>query len=275
MDKKRILLIFIVTIFTCTLSFPQSNETLWYDRPAEHFEGALVLGNGKTSATVFGGIQSDRIYLNDATLWSGGPVDPNANPDVSSLVPQVREALAREDYRAAERLNRRIEGKFSESFSPLGTLTIDHKLQGDATNYYRELDISKAVAKVRYDLDGVTYTREYFVSNPDKIMVIKLSASKKESLNFSVKFESLLKYTTSAKDNMLQAHGYAPYFAYPDYMGRRVRDPIRFDENKGTRFSTDIKVKNEGGQVTVSDTSINVNNANEVAGRQKNTGNQR
>jgi alpha-L-fucosidase 2 len=223
-----------------------------------------VLGNGKTGATVFGGVQSDQIYLNDATLWSGGPVDPNANPDVSSLIPQVREALAKEDYRTAERINRKIEGKFSESFSPLGTLYIEHKHQEVAGNYYRELDISKAIVQVRYDLDRVTYTREYFVSNPDKIMVIKLSASKEASLNFSVKFKSLLKYTTSAKDNnTLQANGYAPYYAYSDYMWN-VRDAIRFDENKGTRFSTDVMVKNEGGQVSVSDSAVNVSNANEV-----------
>ena len=142
LTNKRFLFIIMALIFPCTLAFPQSNDTLWYNQPAKFFEEALVIGSGKTGATVFGGVQSDKIYLNDATLCSGGPVDPNENPDVSSLIPQVREALAGEDYRTAERLNRRIEGKFSESFSPLGTLIIDHKQQADATNYYRELDMT-------------------------------------------------------------------------------------------------------------------------------------
>ncbi len=250
-------------ISTWRYCFAQSDNILWYNRPAEHFEEALVLGNGKTGATVFGGFRSDRIFLNDATLWSGGPVDTTASPDVSHLVQQVREALAREDYKTAEQINRKIEGKFSESFAPLGTLYIEQEQEGNAADYYRELDISKAIAKVRYKLDGVTYTREYFVSNPDKIMIIKLSASKPGALNFRVRFTSLLKYATSAKGDILQAHGYAPYHAYPNYMGR-VTEPIRFDEAKGTRFSTGIRVKNKGGRVSVSDTSISVSKAKEA-----------
>jgi hypothetical protein len=116
--KATLTLIIYVLLVAAEICLSQVSQdmVLWYRQPAEHFEEALVLGNGRTGATVFGGIQSDRIYLNDATLWSGGPVDPNANPDVSSLIPQVREALAKEDYRTAERLNRKIEGKFSESY---------------------------------------------------------------------------------------------------------------------------------------------------------------
>ena len=116
MRNKRLHLIFLVFVFSYQCSFAQSNNTLWYNRPAEYFEEALVLGNGKIGATVFGGVQSDKIYLNDATLWSGEPIDSNANPNVSSIVPLVREALAKEDYKTAERLNRKIEGKFSESY---------------------------------------------------------------------------------------------------------------------------------------------------------------
>ena len=70
MRNTQNLLIFLVVIFGYQYSFAQSNNTLWYNRPAEYFEEALVLGNGKTGATVFGGVQYDQIYLNDATLWS-------------------------------------------------------------------------------------------------------------------------------------------------------------------------------------------------------------
>ena len=217
----------------------------------------------KPASSVFGGLQSDKIYLNDATLWSGEPVDPYMNPDAYKHIPEIREALANEDYRLAQKLNKKIQGKFSESYAPLGTMFIEFEHQDIYKNYYRELNISDAVAKVKYDADGIQYTREYFVSHPDKIMVIKLSGSKKGALNFKVKFTSLLKYSTSAKDGIFQIDGYAPYHAEPSYRGD-MPNAVQFDKNRGTRFSTYIKIKNDCGQVFVSDSSINVSNANKA-----------
>lgn len=241
-------------------AYSQADLKLWYDRPAEYFEEALVLGNGKAGATVFGGVASDRIYLNEASLWSGEPVDPYMNPEAYQHVPAVRSALANEDYKLAGQLNRKIQGEFSESYAPLGTMHIEFGHQGNYRNYYRELDISQAVARTQYELDGVTYEREYFVSHPDQIMVIQLSASKKAALNFRIRFESLLKYATAADDSTLKIDGYAPYHAEPSYRGD-MPDPVKFDENRGTRFTTYIKVKNEGGQIAVSDSTLQLTNS--------------
>ncbi|MEO8887362.1 MAG: glycoside hydrolase family 95 protein [Mucilaginibacter sp.] len=240
----------------------QNVNTLWYNKPAAHFEEALVLGNGKTGATVFGGVLSDQIYLNDATLWSGEPVDPYMNPDAYKHIPEIREALSNENYKLADRLNRSIQGKFSESYAPLGTMMLTFKHHSEYKNYRRELDINKAIATVSYDADDVHYTRRYFVSHPDKVMVVKLSASKKGALNFTVSFKSLLKYTSSGADNILQVNGYAPYHVAPDYW--RETEPIKFDETRGTRFSSYFKIKNTGGHVIVSDSTIQVNNADEA-----------
>lgn len=267
MDSKNIInlhefLIVLLSVFSCQIGFAQSNNTLWFSKPATYFEEALVLGNGKVGATVFGGVQSDQIYLNDATLWSGEPVKPNQNSEVYKSIPEIREALNNENYRLAEKLNRKIQEKFSESFAPLGTLFMEFDNQDKYKNYQRYLDISKAVAKVSYKAKGVTFTREYLVSNPDKIIVIKLTAGKKGALNFSVKFQSLLKYSGSASDKVFQIDGYAPYHAEPDY--RRVADPVLFDKSRGTRFSTYFKVKNTGGKVAVSDSTLKVTNASEA-----------
>jgi alpha-L-fucosidase 2 len=237
-------------------------DVLWYKKPAVHFEEALVLGNGKTGATVFGGVAADQIYLNDATLWSGEPVDANAFPDVSKHIPEIREALSNENYRLADQLNKKVQGKFSESYSPLGTMTLTFKQQGDYKNYRRELDISKAMATVSYDLDNIHYTREYFVSHPNKAMVIRLSASKKGALNFTVSFKSLLKYSSAAANNTLQINGYAPYHVTPDYW--RDAQPVRFDETRGTRFSTHFKAQNKGGRVIMTDSTLSASNADEV-----------
>lgn len=243
-------------------SLAQSNSKLWFDKPAEYFEETLVLGNGKNGASVFGGVLSDEIYLNDATLWSGEPVNPYMNPEAYKHIPEIRKALENENYALAEKLNKNIQGKFSQSYAPLGTMYLEFENQGVYKNYYRELDISTAIAKVKYDQDNITYTREYFITNPDKIMAIKLSANKESALNFKIKFNSLLQYKSSSSNNTLQIDGYAPYHVTPDYW--RDSDPVRFDENRGTRFSSYFKVRNNGGNVIVTDSTIQVKNANEV-----------
>ncbi len=254
---------FLVELMVPSVISAQSADVLWYNKPAQYFEESLVLGNGKHGATVFGGVSSDQIYLNDATLWSGEPVDPNMNPDAHKYIPSIREALAREDYKLAEQLNRNIQGKFSQSYAPLGTMFIDFKHSADVKNYRRELDISNAIATVHYEVKGVTFQREYFVSQPDQIMIVRLTANKKSSLNFDVKFRSLLKYSVSKNESVLQAEGYAPYHAEPSYRGN-IADAVRFDEKKGTRFSTYMAVKNKGGNAIVSDSAIHVTHADEV-----------
>ena len=87
---------FCLTVFLLVLGSElcqsQSTNTLWYKHPAQYFEESLVLGNGKMGASVFGGVKSDQIYLNDATLWSGGPVDVNMNPEAYKNIPAIRDA---------------------------------------------------------------------------------------------------------------------------------------------------------------------------------------
>ena len=245
MKHLQTLLVFLVLVFSYQFSIAQSNTTLWYNKPAEYFEETLVLGNGKNGASVFGGVASDQIYLNDATLWSGEPVNPNMKPEAYKHIPEIREALFSEDYKTAEKLNKKIQGKFSESYAPLGTMFINFSHKDNYQNYRRILSLEDAIATVSYNLDGVQYTREYFISYPDKVMVIKLSASKKASLSFDVKFNSLLKYSGTISTDVLQIDGYAPYHAAPNYWNDP--DPVRFDKNKGTRFSTYFKIKNKGG----------------------------
>lgn len=257
----------VLLILSCE-TFAQSTNTLWYKQPAQHFEESLVLGNGKLGATVFGGVESDKIYLNDATLWTGEPVDAMMNsaggePQAYKNVPAIREALKNENYKLADQLHRKLQGKFSESFAPLGTMYINHANAAIYTNYYRELDISKAISKVTYETNGVKYTREYFVSQPDQIMVVKLTSSKKGALTFDVKFNSLLKYKVSvAPKQTLEINGYAPIHAEPNY--RKSDNPVIFDEKKGTRFTTLAKIKNTDGTIVITDSTLGVKNATEA-----------
>ena len=257
------LLIVCAHLVGCHEPKADSKYVLWYQQPAEHFEESLVMGNGKVGATIFGGVNSDKIYLNDATLWAGEPVDPNMNPDAYQFIPSIREALENEDYRKADRLNQKIQGKFSESFAPLGTMFIDFEHQEDQVNYKRKLDIERAVSTVEYEVNQVKFTREYFVSNPDKVLMIRLRSDKKEKLNFKVRFSSKLKYTINIEDEELHADGYAPYHAEPGYRSN-IEEPVLFDEKRGTRFSTYFKIKNTDGELKVSDSTLSLSGATEA-----------
>lgn len=256
-------MVFLVILFAAELCHAQSTNTLWYKQPAKYFEESLVLGNGKVGASVFGGVASDQIYLNDATLWSGEPVDANMNPEAYRNLPAIREALKKEDYKLADQLQRKLQGKFSESYAPLGTLFLDFNQKGEALNYRRELNVSEAISKVSYEIGGVKYTREYFISYPDQMMVINLTSSKKGALNFGVKFTSQLKNAISISDQVLKAKGYAPAHADPNYSGNKT-DTIIFDENKGTRFATLVKIKNTDGKLSATDSTIKLTGGTEA-----------
>ncbi|MFM7327327.1 MAG: glycoside hydrolase N-terminal domain-containing protein, partial [Bacteroidota bacterium] len=168
----------IALVATSVCLYGQSSHQLWYDKPANWFEEALVIGNGTAGATIFGGVLKDSIMLNDATLWSGEPVKADMNPEAYKYLPAIREALRRENYRAADSLNKKLQGKFSESYAPLGTMDLNFRHTGTVTNYRRELDLRNGTARVMYTSGETTFHREYFISQPHQIMVIRLSADK-------------------------------------------------------------------------------------------------
>jgi alpha-L-fucosidase 2 len=252
--------ILLFTFFCINMS-AQSSHVLWYNQPAEFFEESLVLGNGKLGATVFGGVNADKIYLNDATLWSGEPVNANMNPEAYKNIPAIREALKNENYKLAEELNKKIQGKNSESFAPLGTLEINNSEKGKAVNYHRELDISNAISKVSYEMDGVKFTREYFVSAPDQIMVIKLTSSVKGGLNFDINLKSLLKSNVEVRNNILVMTGSAPIH---ENTGYTVLPKYQQVKERGTRFTTLIQINKTDGQVTSSRSTLTLKNATEA-----------
>ncbi|MFA6456451.1 MAG: glycoside hydrolase family 95 protein [Bacteroidota bacterium] len=263
---KKILTLFVVfcsIVLQNIKAQHSSDSTLWYNQPAQFFEQSLPLGNGKLGASVFSGVESDKIFLNDATLWTGEPVNPYMNPEAFKTIPAIREALRHENYRLAESLNKKVQGKFSESYAPLGTMFIHVNRNGDVKNYYRELNIGDAVSKVVYEIEGVTYTREYCISHPDQIMVIKLSSSKKGTINFHLTFESQLQYKISTDRDILTVKGYAPYHAEPSYRGD-IPNAVMFDENRGTRFTTLFKIKNIDGEVIVTDSTVGVQNGTQA-----------
>ena len=179
------------------------------DAPARIFEEAFAMGNGRIGATLYGGISGERIMLNEATLWGGGPVDPSMNPDAYRHLPAIRQALFNEDYRLADSLVRHLQGKFSESYAPLGDLYIRLGTEGEAREYIRELDIRDGLSTVTYEMDGTIYRREMFVSHPDQVVVIRLEAAGDHPLEFRLGASSKLSHRVSAGDGKLFLNGYA------------------------------------------------------------------
>ncbi len=253
-------LLFLTSVDSLT---SQSANTLWYDRPAEYFEETLVLGNGKMGASVYGGVETDSIYLNDITLWSGEPVDPNMNPNAHTFIPKIRDALKNENYVLADSLQRNVQGSFSQSYMPLGTMKFHFEHEGSPSNYRRELSLERAISKVSYSVNEVVFTREYFISYPDKVMVVRLKSDKKGKLNFNVDFNSLLNHKIQIDEKTLVANGYAPYHVEPNYRGD-IPDAVRFDPERGTRFTALFHIKNTDGEVTVTDNSVGLKNGTEA-----------
>ena len=253
----------LILLLNCTgILVAQSSHSFYFDQPAAFFEETFVLGNGKTGATVFGRTDREIIYLNDATLWSGEPVNANMNPQAHTFIPEIREALRNENYPLAEKMQRKVQGTFSQSYAPLGTAYIhfDHK---NISNYRREINLREAIAIVDYNADGIKFSRSYYVSYPDKVVVIKLNASQKGSLNFSLNFDSQLRHEVSVKQKTLFANGQTPYKIEPNYR-RNVKEPVLYDAKRGTRFSTQMKIKNTDGKISVTDSSLVLKNATEA-----------
>jgi alpha-L-fucosidase 2 len=192
---------------------------LWYKQPAEIWTEALPVGNGRSGAMVLGGIETERLQINEDTLWSGSPRDWN-NPQAKSNLPEIRRlVLQQEAYNEADALCKKMQGPFNESYQPLGNLYL--KMAHSAgTNYTRELDLDRAVARVSYQANRVTYSREVFSSAVDQVIVIRLSCDQPGKLDFGATMDSLLHYQcTAAGPDTLRLSGKAPAHVDPNYVG--------------------------------------------------------
>ena len=168
-------------------------STLWYRQPAAEWNHALPVGNGRLGAMVFGGTREEHIQLNEETLWTGGPYDP-VTKGASAALPEIRRLLFAGDVpRAHDLFGRTMMGVPYEQmkYQPLGDLLIAFPGHEHVTNYRRELDLDRGVARVSYVVDGVTFTRDVFVSTPDQAIVIRLSADRPGALTFSAQLHGV------------------------------------------------------------------------------------
>jgi alpha-L-fucosidase 2 len=261
---SAIFLILLFPIPGCKSNESLPERILWYEKPASYFEEALPLGNGRIGAMVYGTIPSEHILLNEETLWAGGPINPDMNPESAHYLPQVREALFKGDYYLADKIIRNMQGKFSQSFLPLGDLYLDFQHGQKIEEYYRELNLRDAIVKTRYQIDSITYEREVFISFPDQLLVIRLQASKPDALNFTLRCSSQLKHNVRiTKDHRLILEGRGPIHAEPNYRGN-IPDALKYDDDpqgKGMRFQVEACILKTDGILGSSDTTLSVQKA--------------
>ena len=235
----------LTTMLATTLTLSAQEQApmlLQYDRPADYFEESLPIGNGKLGALVYGGTDDNIIYLNDITLWTGKPVDRNLDADAHQWIPKIREALFNEDYQLADSLQHYVQGPNSQYFQPLGTLHIKDLGLGAISDYHRSLSLDSAIIKDRYMRNGKVITREYFASNPDKLIAIRLRGD----INCMIALTAQVPHHVKAIPTQLTMTGHATG-----------------DANESIHFCTMLSVKTDG-DVMSSDSSLTIKNAKEA-----------
>lgn len=227
-----------------------SDMKIWFNRPADDWNEALPVGNGRLGAMIFGGVEKEHIELNESTVWTGEP-RWDANPQALKNLPRVRTLLFDGKYREAEDLAQKTilgqkPGNPAATNQELGDLYFDFSPQPNVSDYHRELDIENAIASVSYISNKVTYRREIFSSAPDQVLVIKLSADKAASLSFVLHMSRQgNKATLVTTGNEIEMY---------EHTGNGI----------GVKMFTRLKLIANGGSTTSGGDSIRVEKANGV-----------
>lgn len=269
------------------LKIKKKDLRIWFTKPGTEWLEALPMGNGRIGAMVTGGVEQERLILNEATLWSGVPHDYESLPDHTSHLDSIARMISTGDYAGADAYgNKYLTGKASPVYQPLGDLLFNFESAGDFSNYTRELDLSEAVSKTFYRRDGVNFTREVFVSHPDDAVIIRLKSDKEGTLNFNMSMESkhpTLQLSPSG-NNEYTYSGQVPglllrrslewvesnkqQWKYPEIWekdGTRKPEASNVLYNgKGTKFEVRVKVLSCDGDVSTNSKGVIVQKASEV-----------
>jgi alpha-L-fucosidase 2 len=253
--------LFAILLVAPSFVLAEAGDILWYDKPAKDWYEALPIGNGRLGAMVFGRPAEELLQLNEQTLWTGGPVDVNPNPDAPTYLQPVRDALFADDVNTAVGLLKKMQGPDTQMYQPLGDLQLKQHYSGAISNYRRELDISNAVATTSFDADGVHYERAAFASAPDQLIIIKLSASKQGALSFDLKsaHELAFKQHINARQELV----FQAKARITDDERRKPKPIVFQDESRcnGMRYEWRVKVLDHDGALGAEGDALSVRDA--------------
>ena len=248
----------VAILFSLTTSAQQRPLQLWFDKPAAQWEETLPLGNGRLGMTPDGGVEKEKIVLNDITMWSGSPQDAN-NYEAYKQLPAIRQLLAEGKNDEAQKL---IDKSFIclgpgsggsqwGCFQMLADLNIRYSYGGNTATpveYRRWLSLDSAIAVTRFTLDGVEYKREYFTSFGDDVDLIRITASKKGAVSFAVGISRPERGESSVSGQALLLAG-------------QLNNGT---DGKGMQYFTQVKVLNKGGKQNVEGKELVVEGADEA-----------
>ena len=252
--KKNIFFYLAILIFGGQIVVAQTSTALklWYDKPASIWNEALPLGNGRLGAMVFGDPAVERLQLNEETIWSGSP-NNNAHDKALEALPKVRQLIFEGKYAEAQELATKdimSQTNNGMNYQTFGSVYLSFPGHQNYTNYYRDLDIENATAKVRYTVNGVTYTREILTAFSDQVVAVKLSANKPGHITCNVFMNSPFDKTViSTENNQIALSGVSS-----TYEGQKGR----------VKFQGRLQAKNKGGASSVSNGIVSIDKADEV-----------
>lgn len=256
--KKFLFLASFLFIISLQFTYAQNdpNLKLWYLHPARQWNEALPIGDGRLAAMIFGDADTERIQLNEGTIWAGEPGN-NVQQHVYGAIQQMRKLLFEEKYLAAQKLSDKTfprqappDNNYGMPYQTAGSLFICFSDQGKISNYHRQLDISKAVAGVSYSSNGINYKREYFASIPDQVIIVHLTADKPRSISCDLHVKSpFKKYQVQTQKDKLLLSG--------------VTSSVDNKTGK-VHYQVQIFPKIEGGKITSTDSSLKITKANAV-----------
>lgn len=237
---------------------------LSYKSPASTWTEALPLGNGRIGAMHFGGVEVDRIQLNEDTLWSGPPKKREFKSQETSLA-KVRKAIDDGRYQEAVDETKNMFGSYTQAYMPFGDLKLQYLHGNIVRQYERKLDIESALSTVKYQVGEVEYTREAFVSHPHQVFAMKLTSSEAEQLNFMITLDSLLKHQTIHTEANTALQGVCPEQNYPHYYDQPAKPVVygEIGETKAIHFEGRVAVVSDG-KVTYSAGKVLVESASEA-----------
>lgn len=234
---------------------------LYYHKPADQWTEVLPIGNGRLGGMIWGTVASEKIGLNEESIWSGVPEERHSN--AVEYLDECRRLLLEERYKEAEELiEDNMLGQFSESYLPVGDLLIkmSHE-EADPGSYRRALDIETAVASVSYTVDGVGFTRKFFASRPDSLIAVRLtSTAPMDAVEISLDTE-LIRENVTFESNCLRYAMRCPEHVDPSYL--HTEDPIVWGEG-GIRFPLEITIADTDGAVSYADGKLTVIGATSI-----------
>lgn len=236
-------------------------HTLWFKEPASKFTESCPMGSGRMGAMVFGGVQKERVVLNEITLWSGSPQDADRE-DAHKVLPELRRLLVEgKNLEAQDLLQREFvakgpgsswgnakEGPFG-CYQVLANLELNFPWQDEKSNYRRTLEMDKALTTVTHGHSGKGVTRESFLSAPDRVMAYRIKGEAKGSISFEAKLTRPERSATRLEGSDLLIYG-------------ALSSGVKGKE--GMRYLGRLRVLPKGGRIAASDQGIKVEGADEA-----------